>query len=49
MNRKSFVVSCLIATALVTMGQSSSCTAPMDATGNYSGTWSFDIKEEKLS
>ena len=45
MNRKFFVVSCLIATALITMGQSSSCTAPMDATGNYSGTWSFDIKE----
>ena len=45
MNRKFFVTSCLIAIALITMGQSSSCTAPMDATGNYSGTWSFDIKE----
>ena len=45
MNRKSFVMSCLIAVALVTMGQSSSCTAPMDATGTYSGNWSFDIKE----
>lgn len=45
MNKRFFLSFCLIAIALVTMGQSSSCTAPMDASGDYSGKWSFDIKE----
>jgi len=41
MKRKYFVSCCLIAVALVCMGQGSSCNAPLDATGSYSGKWSF--------
>jgi len=36
---------CLLGVALVTLGASDSCKAPMDASGDYSGTWSFEVKE----
>jgi hypothetical protein len=45
MNKKLYLSCFLIAIGLFTMGQSSSCNAPMDATGDYSGTWSFDVKD----
>jgi hypothetical protein len=35
----------LVAAALVTLGAADSCKAPMDATGDYSGTWKINIKE----
>ena len=45
MNRHAFLTVWLTAVALFTMGQSSSCKAPMDATGSYSGTWTFYVKD----
>jgi len=47
MDKRLFTIVCLIATALVCMGQSSSCRPPMDATGDYSGTWSIEIKDNE--
>ena len=45
MQKRMVVSLCLVALALVTLGASDSCKAPMDATGDYSGTWSFEVKE----
>ena len=45
MQKKMLVSLCLVAAALVTLGAADSCKAPMDATGDYSGTWSFEVKE----
>lgn len=45
MDKKFLVTIFLISVALVTMGQSSSCTVPMDATGDYSGSWTFYVKD----
>ena len=39
MKRKMFLSCCLLAIALVTLGANDSCKAPMDATGEYTGTW----------
>ncbi len=41
--KKKHIIPALIILALCAMGQSSSCRAPLDANGSYSGTWSFDI------
>jgi len=35
----------LFGAALVTLGAANSCQAPMDATGDYNGTWSIHVKE----
>ncbi len=35
----------LLCAALASLGAANSCQAPMDATGDYSGTWSINIKE----
>ena len=35
----------LLGAALVILGAANSCQAPMDATGDYSGTWSINIKD----
>jgi hypothetical protein len=45
MQKRMVVSLCLVALALVTLGASDSCKAPMDATGDYSGTWSITVKE----
>ncbi len=45
MYKKTLSTIFLLAAAIVLMGQSSSCTAPMDATGNYTGTWTLFIKD----
>jgi len=45
MRKKMLVSLCLVAAALITLGAADSCTAPMDATGDYSGTWSFEVTE----
>ena len=44
MKKRMFLSLCLVAIALVTLGASNSCNAPMDATGEYSGIWSFKVK-----
>ncbi len=36
---------CLVGAVLVTLGAADSCKAPMDATGDYSGTWSITVNE----
>ena len=46
MKKRMLLSFCLVAVALVTLGAEKSCKAPMDATGDYSGTWSINIKEE---
>jgi len=46
MKRNMLLTLILIAGGIALMGQSSSCSAPMDATGDYSGTWSFDITDD---
>lgn len=48
MRRRMFVSYCLLAVALFTLGAENSCKAPMDATGDYSGTWSINIIEEEI-
>ena len=45
MQKKMFSSLVLIGVALVTLGASDSCKAPMDATGDYTGTWSFEVTE----
>jgi len=45
MRKKMLVSICLVGVALFTLGAADSCTAPMDATGDYSGTWSFEVTE----
>ena len=45
MQKRMMVSLGLVALALVTLGASDSCKAPMDATGDYSGTWSFEVTE----
>lgn len=45
MQKKMFASLCLVGVALVTLGASDSCKAPMDATGDYKGTWSFEVTE----
>ena len=48
MRRQMILSFCLVALALFTLGAENSCKAPMDATGDYSGTWSINIKEEEI-
>ena len=45
MKRNMWVSLCLVAAALFTLGAENSCTAPMDATGDYSGSWQIKITE----
>ena len=45
MKRKMCLTLILVCAALVTLGAANSCQAPMDAAGDYSGTWSINIKE----
>jgi hypothetical protein len=45
MRKKMYITCILLGIALVTMGAANSCQAPMDATGDYNGTWSINIKE----
>ena len=45
MKRKMLITLSLVGIALVTLGASDSCRAPMDATGDYTGIWSINIKE----
>ena len=45
MKKKMFLSLCLVAVALFTLGAENSCKAPMDATGDYSGTWKIEVKE----
>jgi len=45
MKRSMFLSLCLVAVALVTLGANNSCKAPLDTTGEYSGTWTFNYKE----
>ena len=45
MQKKMFLSICLVAVALFTLGAENSCKAPMDATGDYSGTWKIEVKE----
>ena len=45
MGKRMMVSLCLVGVALVTLGASDSCRAPMDATGDYSGTWSIKVTE----
>jgi len=46
MQRKKLLRPFLLIAALISMAQTPSCTAPMNATGSYSGTWTFDVKDE---
>ncbi len=46
MQQKAIVTIFLITAALLSMAQTPSCTAPMNATGSYSGKWTFDVKDE---
>lgn len=39
MKKGMFLSCCLLAVSLVTLGANDSCKAPMDATGDYTGTW----------
>jgi len=48
MRKRMFLSFCLVAVALVTLGAANSCKAPMDATGDHSGTWSINIKEGEI-
>lgn len=48
MQRKMLVTLTLLCVALVTLGASDSCKAPMDASGEYSGTWTINIKENEV-
>ena len=48
MRRRMFVSFGLVAVALCALGAENSCKAPMDATGDYSGTWSINVKEEEI-
>ncbi len=45
MKRSMSLSLCLVAVALVTLGANNSCKAPLDTTGEYSGTWTFNYKE----
>ena len=45
MKRNMWVSICLVAVALFTLGAENSCTAPMDATGDYSGKWQIKVTE----
>lgn len=45
MQKRMFLSLCLVGVALFTLGASDSCKAPMDATGDYEGTWSFEVTE----
>jgi hypothetical protein len=45
MQRKMYITFILLGVALVSLGAANSCQAPMDATGDYSGTWSINIRE----
>ena len=44
MKKRMFLSLCLVAIALVTLGASNSCNTPMNATGEYSGIWSLNVK-----
>lgn len=46
MQKKMLVTIFLISAALISMAQTPSCTAPINATGTYSGKWMFDVKDE---
>lgn len=48
MQKKMLVSLSLVCVALVTLGAADSCKAPMDGTGDYSGTWSINIKENDV-
>jgi hypothetical protein len=48
MRRRMFVSFGLVAVALCALGAENSCKAPMDATGDYSGTWSINVKEKEI-
>jgi hypothetical protein len=45
MRKKMLVSLCLVGVALLTLGAADSCKAPIDATGDYSGTWSITVNE----
>mgnify|MGYP003572752668 FL=1 len=45
MKRNIWVSICLVTVALFTLGAENSCTAPMDATGDYSGSWQIKVTE----
>ena len=45
MQKRMFLSLCFVAIALFTLGAENSCKAPMDATGDYSGTWQIKITE----
>ena len=44
--RKKYCLPVLLVAGLCALGASSSCQAPLDATGTYSGTWSFEIVDD---
>jgi hypothetical protein len=46
MRKRGILTIFLITAALISMAQTPSCTAPMNATGSYSGKWTFDVKDE---
>jgi len=46
MRKRGMLTIFLITAALISMAQTPSCTAPMNATGSYSGKWTFDVKDE---
>lgn len=48
MRRRMVVSCCLVVVTLFTLGAENSCKAPMDATGDYSGTWAINITEEEI-
>lgn len=48
MNKRYFLNTVFIAAALVSMAQAPSCTAPMNATGTYSGKWTMPITENDV-
>jgi hypothetical protein len=46
MQKRGMLTIFLITAALISMAQTPSCTAPMNATGSYSGQWTFVVKDE---
>jgi hypothetical protein len=46
MQKRGMLTVFLITAALLSMAQTPSCTAPMNASGLYSGKWTFDVKDE---
>ena len=45
MQKRGILTIFLITAAMISMAQTPSCTAPMNATGTYSGKWTLEVKD----